>query len=96
MSSPTPDISRYLELIDSFLSETMAAAAFQRAFLTEMKCERRILGDPAYPILQELFENADAYVEYPDLRENPDDLDDDQLRICAQPAQKALRSNGFV
>ena len=60
-----------------------------------MKSERRTLGDPVYPILQELFEDADAYVEQAELRTEPEDLDDEQLRASALRARHALSGLGY-
>ena len=61
-----------------------------------MKSERRTLGDPVYPILQELFEDADASVEREaELRTEPEDLDDEQLRASALRARHALSGLGY-
>jgi len=90
-----PDITDYLRLIDSFLGGHMPARDFQLAFLSAVKNEPRILGDPVYPILQTLFEDADAYVAHPILRTAPEDLHDDGLRERAQHARRALRNAGF-
>jgi hypothetical protein len=60
-----------------------------------VKSEQRILGDPVFPVLQRLFEDADDYVEYPALRTEPEDLDDNQLRKCAVRARSELRDLGF-
>lgn len=90
-----PDITSHIELIDRFLEGSIAAPEFHLSFLQAIKSERRILGEPVFPILQELFEDADAYVEYPHLREGPDDLDEDQLHACANRARQALRDLGY-
>ena len=50
-----------------------------------------MLGDPIYPLLQELFEGADAYVEDPSLRSEPEDLNGEQLRACASRIRRALK-----
>ncbi|MFB1295704.1 colicin immunity domain-containing protein [Mycobacterium sp. pW049] len=91
-----PDITSHIELIDRFLDGSIAAPEFQLSFLEAIKSEPRILGDPVFPILQELFEDADAYVEYPHLRDAPDDLDDEQLHECASRARQALRDLGYA
>jgi hypothetical protein len=54
-----------------------------------------MLGDPVYPILQELFEDADAYPEQAELPTAPEDLDDDQLFASALRARDALRGLGY-
>lgn len=90
-----PDISAYLDSIDSFIGHSISAAAFEKSFLQAFKAERRTLGGPVYPILQELFEDADAYVADPNLRTDPEDIDEEQLLECARRARQALRDIGF-
>jgi len=93
--SGLPEISSYLDLIDRFIAHDIAAADFEKSFLHAMKSERRILGDPVYPILQELFEDADAYVAQAERRTEPEDLDDEQLLASALRARHALRGIGY-
>lgn len=90
-----PDVSTYIQIIDMFIERSTSASDFEMAFLNAMKAESRILGEPVYPILQELFEDADAYVSQPDVRTEPEDLDDEQLRACAKRARDSLRRLGF-
>ena len=68
--SELPNVSSYVDLIDRFIGRDISAPDFEKSFLQAMKSERRTLGDPLYPILQELFEDADAYVEQAELRTN--------------------------
>lgn len=89
-----PDIDVYTELIDNFVEGPITAAEFAQSFLRTMKSERRMLGGPIYPLLQELFEEADAYVEDPNLRTDPEDLNDEQLHACASRIRRALRELG--
>lgn len=90
-----PDIVVYTELIDRFVGGGITAAEFAQSFLRAMKSERRILGEPIYPVLQELFEDADAYVDDPNLRIAPEDLGDKQLHACARRTRRALRELGI-
>ena len=90
-----PNVSSYLEIIDRFIGCEIAAPDFEKSFLQTMKSERRTLGDPVYPILQELFEDADAYVAQAELRTEPEDLDDDQLLASTLRARDALRGLGY-
>ena len=90
-----PNISAYLDLIDRFIGRNISAPDFEKSFLQAMKSERRILGDPLYPILQELFEDADAYVAQAERRTEPEDLDDEQLLASALRARRALRGLGY-
>ena len=93
--SELPNVSSYLELIDRFIGRAISAPDFEKSFLQAMKSERQTLGDPVYPVLQELFEDADAYVEQAELRTEPEDLDDEQLLACALRARRALRGFGY-
>ncbi|XTP35783.1 colicin immunity domain-containing protein [Mycobacterium sp. TJFP1] len=92
---PLPDITAYLDTIDSFIGHSISAAAFERSFLQTFKAERRTLGEPVYPILQELFEDADAHVADPNIRTDPEDIDGERLFECARRARHALRDIGF-
>ena len=95
LPSELPDVSSYVDLIDRFIGRDISAPDFEKSFLQAMKSERRTLGDPVYPILQELFEDADAYVEQAELRTEPEDLDDEQLRASALRARHALSGLGY-
>lgn len=95
MSDRLPDIAKYIALIDAFIGGEMAANEFDLAYLKARKSEQRVLGDTVFPILQQLFGDADAYVSDPSLRTEPEDLDDEQLRECARRARKALRDLGY-
>lgn len=94
-SSQLPDISTYVDLLDQFGERKTTAPEFESAYLRMMKCELRTLGEPVYPLLQELFEDADAYVERPELRTDREDLDDEQLLGCAVRTRQALRELGY-
>lgn len=90
-----PDLRVYIGLIDNFIANVIGAPEFQKSYLSTMKSEQRIFGDPIFPVIQRLFGDADAYVAYPELRTEPEDLDDDQLRECAIRARGELRDLGF-
>jgi hypothetical protein len=65
------------------------------SYPSALKSERRIIGDLVFPVLQKLFEDVDDYVAFPELRTDPQDLDDDQLRECAVRARRELRGLGY-
>ena len=92
--SRLPNVSAYIDLLDRFIERGITAPEFEKSFLRMMKSERRTLGEPIYPLLQELFEDADAYVERPELRTEAEDLDDEQLLECARRTRQALRDIG--
>jgi hypothetical protein len=93
--SELPDISSYIDLMDRFIARDISAPDFEKSFLHAMKSERRTLGDPVYPILQELFEDADVCIPQAELRTEPEDLDDEQLLASALRARHALRGLGY-
>ncbi|MEZ0339880.1 colicin immunity domain-containing protein [Mycobacterium sp. pV006] len=82
-------------MIDRFIGQAISAETFAERYLKAFKAERRILGEPVYPILQELFEDADAYVADPSLRTDPEDIDDERLLECAQRTRSTLSDLGF-
>lgn len=90
-----PDVSTFIEIIDQFIEHSTSAAEFESAYLRAIKEERRFLRKPVFPILQALFEDADAYVEQPELRTEPEDLNDEQLLASALRARNALRRLGW-
>ena len=93
--SELPNVSSYLDPIDRFIERDISAPDIEKSFLQAMKSEPRTLGDPVYPILQELFEDADAYVAQAEPRTEPEDLDDEQLLASALHARHALRALGY-
>lgn len=89
------DISEYIKLIDDFVGGSLSAPEFEKAYLTAIKRDQRMIDNEVFFFLQTLFEDADAYVAEPRLRTEQEDLDDGQLRECAVRARDGLRSLGF-
>jgi hypothetical protein len=73
----------------------MSAPEFEKSYLSALKLENRGLAVPIFDVLQRLFGDADAYVAYPELRTEPEDLDEEQLRECALRARGELRELGY-
>lgn len=90
-----PDLSSYIHLVDDFITHRTTAPEFEKSYLSALKLETRGLEVPIFDVLQRLFGDADAYVAYPELRTEPDDLDDEQLRECAIRARSELRDLGY-
>jgi hypothetical protein len=90
-----PDLSSYIRLIDDFIARRMSAPEFEKSYLSALKLENRGLAVPIFDVLQRLFGDADAYVAYPELRTEPEDLDEEQLRECALRARGELRELGY-
>lgn len=89
------DISAYLKLMDDFIAGTIGAPEFEKAYLAAIKQDQRLIDNNVFLYLQTMFEDADAYVPYPELRTEPEDLDDDQLRACAIRNRAGLRELGY-
>ena len=85
------DMTAYLTLISSFTEGRIDAPTFERRYLDLFGAEERILGEPLYGILQDLFYDVEAYVADESIR-GDGDIDDEQLRASAQRAIDALRA----
>ena len=80
-------------MIEMFLAGSNGAIVFQRQFFDEWgRRGRRMLTDAEYQILIDLFWAAEDFVADPELRDSPEDLDEDQLRAEATRALQALRA----
>lgn len=85
------DVSGYLAVIGKFVDGDIDARTFETEYLHLAKSEQRLLDDDIYAVIQDLFGDADAYVDDPELRTDPEDLDADQLLASARRAQERLR-----
>jgi hypothetical protein len=82
-----------IALIEAFLGGAMDVRTFERRYLeTDYICGHETWPDAEYEVLQELFWAVDAFVADPELRDSPEDLDEDQLRAEAARAIAALRA----
>ena len=84
-------IEEYKQLILSFLSHEISVSAFETRYLSAMKSQECGMGREVFFILQDLFEDVDAYTHYwpppPDLHYV---ISEDELRHEAQTALDAL------
>ncbi len=59
-------VDEYKRLIKGFLHDEMSAPEFEVRYLSAMKAEQNDLGREAFDILQDVFEDVDAYThEWP-------------------------------
>lgn len=72
-------ISKFVELIERFVSGTIDAPAFEATYLNRFKNESTRLPETAFGVLDQLFAEVDAFCADPDLR-GESDLDEDALR----------------
>jgi len=89
-----PDLSTYVALIERFVGEDIDAKEFDLAYLQTFLGDARMLGEPWYPILNDLFAACEDYVDEPALRTDSDDLDDAQLIDAARTARARLAALG--
>jgi len=84
-------IDEYVQLIRDFLSGAIPAPDFETRYLSAMKSQERDLGREVFFILQDLFDDVDAYTHFwpspPDLNHV---ISEDELRQEAQIALDAL------
>lgn len=86
-------VEEYKQLIRSFLSEAITASEFEARYLSAMKSQERGMGREVFFILQDLFEDVDAYTHYwpppPGLHHV---ISEDELRHGAQVTLDALEN----
>lgn len=89
----SPAILPLVRCIEDFLAHSIDAQTFDCRYreLT-LSCSHEPWTESEYEILQELFCFCIEFVPDPDLRDSPDDLNDDQLRAEAAQALHALRA----
>ena len=84
-------MKKYRVMIDAFIADQIGAPEFEKLYLSAIKDDKRIFPDSIYSVLQELFEDVDAYVSDQSLRTDQEDLDEEHLHSCAVRARDALR-----
>lgn len=89
-----PDLSSYVGLLDQFLATVIDARTFRSAYLRMFLGDKRLFGDPWYPVLNNLFYACEDYVPQAELRTDPGDLDDSQLLDAARTARARLAALG--
>lgn len=85
------NVQKYRVMIDAFIADQIDAAEFEKLYLSAIKVEKTVFPDSIYSVLQELFEDVDAYVSDPSLRTEQEDIDEGHLHSCAVRARDALR-----
>ena len=76
----------YSSLIQRFLNNAISSKQFQTAYLIRFQDEARVLDEPLFLLLDELFGDIDACTDVPELlAEDPDFyLDEKSLRSKAE------------
>jgi hypothetical protein len=75
-------IRKYRDLIQEYLTGEISASEFSLSYLEEFKNEESGLSEETFRILQNMFAEADAYCDDPDLRGELD-IGEDELRETA-------------
>lgn len=90
-------IQKYTRLIDEFIDGDTTAADFSIEFMDEFIEEESDMSEDTYQILQNMFAEADAYCENPELRDERD-LDEDELMEVALETSSKLadKADGTV
>jgi hypothetical protein len=83
-------LTSYLAMMDSLLANEISASDFQKQYLQAIKSESRDIPNNIFEILNWLFVETDFYVEDPSLRDEGEDLDDQQLRQKVREARTKL------
>lgn len=78
--APTSVAARQLDLARALVAGERDAPAFERDFLELRREDDAVVFGVVGEVLDEIFYDLDAYVAEPELRDGPEDLDDDQLR----------------
>ena len=77
-------LSQYRNLISRYISGDVDGRAFEAAFFKLSSDDPYGRPEPIYNLMDNFFVAVDAYVADPELRTEPEDLDDDQLRAIAR------------
>jgi hypothetical protein len=83
-------ITKYSDLIRTFLNDEIDAQTFERSYLSLFKNEQSFLPPDAFRVLDGLFADVDAFCPDPELR-GDEDLNEQQLRDRCAGALKRLR-----
>lgn len=84
------DTTKYVTLIDSYVSEQISSSEFESRYLQLFKEEKRILSVELYEVLNKLFSDVDSFWPTFSLR-NKFSIDEVELRQCAIRARKDLK-----
>jgi Bacterial self-protective colicin-like immunity len=84
------DISAYITLIESFITERILPVEFESKYLKLFKEEKLIPPAPIYVVLNSLFTDVDAFCSDPALR-NQFSIDENELRERARQAYTELK-----
>lgn len=82
---------KYENLIEGFVNEDISVDEFEHLYLTMFKNEGDTISDASFEILNKLFSDIDVYCGDESLM-SADDIDEDQLRACAQISLQELKN----
>ena len=86
----TTELAPYWALIEAFVEGRLRATEFESIYLDLFLNDPTMWSEDLFDILDRLFGDVDAYCSDPSLRD-ADDLDDEQLKSCAQRALDELK-----
>ncbi len=88
----TQQLVPYIDLISSFVNNSISASDFETQYLTLFKNDTTLFTDEAFAILDELFGDIDSFYDDSSLRDSGD-LDAEQLRTKAGLALEKLQTS---
>src|SRR2546430_10869413 len=86
------DLADYVTLVGRFVNREIDADQFETDYLTLVKNDEVMHGDPAFSIIDELFFYVDEYFVPPEAAEDERSREQENLRAHAQRAAVKLRS----
>lgn len=87
----TPQMDKYVTLMEDFRQKKMDASAFERQFLETYKKDQTDWNDKEFAILDELFGAVDAFCGDPSLSDD-NDLDEGGLLEATDKALAQIRA----
>lgn len=85
-----PHAQALVDLTRQFLRGELTADAFDRSYRKLFSATPMAVDGDTFATLEELAFACSDYVDDPELRDEPDDLDEEGLRTAAQAALSAL------
>lgn len=84
------DVTQYQDLLQRFDRSEIGVEEFVQRYFALSKNDPRILPEPIYECLNDMFIACDDFVADPSLRD-PGDLDEAGLRVAVRKALSVLR-----
>jgi hypothetical protein len=77
-------VQGFVDLVDKLLSRALTPTEFESEFFGLWGSDRTTRSPEVFSLLERFFFVVEDYVDDPELRDEPGDLDEEQLRAGAQ------------